>query len=328
MVDALTRLDDVDVAAKDDAGATALHVAAETGVVAVLESLLAAAAESETENRKNRKPGSVRRRTFRRRRIRLPTERMRAESPVSPALASPVPRRARTNAHERRQDGVTRGVPRRKRRERARGTGAVPRDARRAGRIRRHRSALRVRSRGPRRRRLRFASAASWVCHDRAHAQRRRRATARRERARRVARREGARRRSRATRGFGDDGEPPNRRRAHAGGVRGARGRRGRVPLPAREGRGPVRAGRARETCAHHACCRRETGAYDGDSAEVAEVDRSEIGNRAEEDDARWNAEERRRRTRRVALGTRGMSSWRRCGTPRDALEPITRCGR
>jgi ankyrin repeat protein/CRP-like cAMP-binding protein len=45
LVDALTRLDDVDVAAKDDAGATALHVAAETGVVAVLESLLAAAAE-------------------------------------------------------------------------------------------------------------------------------------------------------------------------------------------------------------------------------------------------------------------------------------------
>ena len=79
-------------------------------------------------------------------------------------------RGARTNAHERRQDGVTRGVPRRKRRERARGTGAVPRDARRARRFRRHRSALRVRSRGPRRRRLRFASAASWVCHDRAHA--------------------------------------------------------------------------------------------------------------------------------------------------------------
>ena len=53
-------------------------------------------------------------------------------------------------------------------------------------------------------------------------------------------------------------------------------------------------------TCAHHACCRRETGAYDGDSAEVAEVDRSN-GNRAEEDDARWNAERRRRRTQRRA---------------------------
>ena len=49
LVDALTRLDDVDVAAKDDAGATALHVAAETGVVAVLESLLAAAAERDRE---------------------------------------------------------------------------------------------------------------------------------------------------------------------------------------------------------------------------------------------------------------------------------------
>ena len=45
LVDRLTRLESTDVAAADDAGATALHVAAETGVVAVLESLLAAAAE-------------------------------------------------------------------------------------------------------------------------------------------------------------------------------------------------------------------------------------------------------------------------------------------
>ena len=45
LVDRLTKLESTDVAAADDAGATALHVAAETGVVAVLESLLAAAAE-------------------------------------------------------------------------------------------------------------------------------------------------------------------------------------------------------------------------------------------------------------------------------------------
>ena len=53
LVDALTRMTGcpyADVAAADDAGATALHVAAEVGVVAVLESLLAAAAERDAHS--------------------------------------------------------------------------------------------------------------------------------------------------------------------------------------------------------------------------------------------------------------------------------------
>ena len=102
LVDALTRLDDVDVAAKDDAGATALHVAAETGVVAVLESLLAAAAE------RDREPEEPEARLCTKTnvsapRIRLPTsgcERRRSFS------GSPLRPRRSPNAHERRQDGA------------------------------------------------------------------------------------------------------------------------------------------------------------------------------------------------------------------------------
>ena len=290
LVDALTRLDDVDVAAKDDAGATALHVAAETGVVAVLESLLAAAAERDREPEE-------------------PEARLRTKTNVSASEDST-------------SDGADASGVARLSGARLSGAAALARTRTNAGKTALHvacragnaASARAVLALCPETLDARDASGATALHFASARADRGGGAcaslllrhgcvmTARTHgdgaeplhvaSARRVARREGARRRSRATRGFGDDGEPPNRRRAHAGGVRGARGRRGRVPLPAREGRGPVRAGRAREHVrAHHACCRRETGAYDGDSAEVAEVDRSEIGNRAEEDDARWNAE-------------------------------------
>ena len=290
LVDALTRLDDVDVAAKDDAGATALHVAAETGVVAVLESLLAAAAERDREPEE-------------------PEARLRSKTNVSASEDST-------------SDGADASGVARLSGARLSGAAALARTRTNAGK-----TALHVACRAGN---AASARAVLALCPETLDARDASGATALHFASARADRGGGAcaslllRHGCVMTARTHSDGAEP----LHVASARGASlvvkalvaeaERRGVLATTVNRrtagGLTPAacaaRAGAADvfrfllakgadpfvpdargNTCAHHACCRRETGAYDGDSAEVAEVDRSEIGNRAEEDDARWNAE-------------------------------------
>ena len=294
LVDALTRMTGcpyADVAAADDAGATALHVAAEVGVVAVLESLLAAAAERDARSAASG-DRLIEPSTF----SPLSGDKVSTSDPLVDADAHAHVRlsgaralaRARTNA------GVTalHAACRAGNAASARVLLALCPDSLDAkdmsGAAALHFAAARADRGG--------AACASLLCRagcalterrvtdgvEPLHVAGARAAISVAREIVREAKKRGVL--AAAVNRRTDSGLTPAACAARAGAAETFR-------FLLESGADPFVPDARGNTCAHHACCRRETGAYDGDSAEVAEVDRSEIGNRAEEDDARWNAE-------------------------------------